>query len=85
MNFCALRTSSSHAVRTDLKRKQVDDDDSGLITFDELLVVARSKMKISKSDVSDHMMKALWCVLDDDNNNNLDFVEFVSASTTRDW
>lgn len=59
---------------------QVDDDDSGVITYDELVVVTRRKMEITKRDISDQTLKALWCMLDDDNNDHIDSVEFVRAA-----
>jgi Ca2+-binding EF-hand superfamily protein len=62
---------------------QVDDDHSGLLTFDELDLVARRKMKITKKEMSDDMLKALWCSMDEDNNNNIDVTEFVRLPCLR--
>lgn len=56
--------------------KEVDDDASGLITYDELRAVMRKKLKFSKADCSEDQLKALWCALDVDNSNNIAFVEF---------
>ena len=40
--------------------KEVDDDHSGLITYDELELVTRKQMRIAKKEVSDGVLKALW-------------------------
>ena len=42
----------------------------------QLEVVTRKKMKITKKDLSDSGLKALWCVLDKDNSDNINATEF---------
>jgi hypothetical protein len=42
----------------------MDDDDSGLITYDEILAVTRKQMKLKKAELSDEKVKNLWCALD---------------------
>ena len=48
---------------------QVDEEGSGVITFDELEVAVRSKLKLSSKDFSRASLKALWCVLDADDSD----------------
>ena len=55
--------------------KEVDDDHSGLITYDELRAVVK-KMKLPKADATEDILRQLWCALDVDNSNNIAFVEF---------
>lgn len=51
--------------------KEVDIDGSGFVTFDELERVTRSKLGMKRSTLSDAGLKALWCVLDEDNSNQV--------------
>ena len=56
--------------------KEMDDDASGLLTFDELRHVIRRKFKISSKVFSEERIKSLWCAVDDDNSNSIALVEF---------
>ena len=56
--------------------KEVDDDESGLITYDEMRTVVRKKLKIPGSQIPDEKLKALWCVLDEDDSDHIAAVEF---------
>ena len=56
--------------------KEVDNDASGLITFDELRQVIRFKFKVKKAAFSEEQIKVLWCALDLDNSNSIQLVEF---------
>ena len=49
----------------------MDIDGSGFVTFDELERVTRSKLGMKRSTLSDAGLKALWCVLDEDNSNQV--------------
>ncbi len=51
--------------------KEVDDDGSGFITFDEFEDVIRHKLKQPKKTISDARIKALWCALDADDSNQI--------------
>ena len=51
--------------------KEVDEDGSGFVTYDEFLRVARTKLHLKPSDASDVALKALWCVLDVDDSNTI--------------
>lgn len=55
---------------------ELDEDRSGNITLDELIYATRRKLKIKVSDVSDEMMNALWCVIDEDNSDTVKSDEF---------
>ena len=56
--------------------RAVDEDNSGLIVFDELIVMVRKRMKIAAVDLPDNTLKALWISLDVDNSNNVAQSEF---------
>ena len=56
--------------------KMVDDDDSGLLTYDELRHVVRRLFKVKKAVWSEEQIMALWCALDKDNSNSIARVEF---------
>ena len=56
--------------------KEVDDDNSGLLTFDELKLVIRQKFKKTKKECPDEQIKKLWCTLDDDDSDSVQLVEF---------
>jgi Ca2+-binding EF-hand superfamily protein len=55
---------------------QVDEDGSGVITFDELEVAVRSKLKLSSKDFSRASLKALWCALDGNDDDSVAAEEF---------
>lgn len=56
--------------------KEVDDDASGLITYDEMRTVVRKKLKMTKKDLSEQKLQALWCALDEDGSDHIAAVEF---------
>ena len=51
--------------------KEIDADDSGFVTFDEMQTVTRRSLKITKAELSDDAIKALWCKLDIDDSNQI--------------
>ena len=63
-------------VRWVLIFKEVDNDASGLLTFDEVRLVIRQKFKVKKSEFSEEQIKVLWCLLDDDDSDHVAQVEF---------
>lgn len=56
--------------------KEVDDDESGLLTYDELRHVVRRTFKVKRIVWSENLIKALWCALDVDNSDSIARVEF---------
>ena len=50
---------------------EIDQDRSGVVTYDELLDVVRHKLEIKASVLSTNDLKALWCALDTDDSNQL--------------
>ena len=56
--------------------KEVDDDSSGLIMFDELKHVVRHKFKISKAEFSEQKLTQFWCAVDVDESDSIAQVEF---------
>ena len=44
--------------------REVDEDGSGFVTYDELLDVVRRKLGRKPAELSDHALQALWCALD---------------------
>ena len=56
--------------------KYVDADGSGLITFDEMVSLARDILKLSERDVPEKKLKALWLALDTDCSGHLTSGEF---------
>ena len=56
--------------------KQMDDDGSGKITFDELLDMVRSELEFSPKDISDTALKRVWAALDNDRSGYLTSGEF---------
>eukprot|EP00325_Prymnesiales_sp_UTEX-LB-985_P005232 CAMPEP_0174699598 /NCGR_PEP_ID=MMETSP1094-20130205/4830_1 /TAXON_ID=156173 /ORGANISM="Chrysochromulina brevifilum, Strain UTEX LB 985" /LENGTH=784 /DNA_ID=CAMNT_0015896965 /DNA_START=84 /DNA_END=2440 /DNA_ORIENTATION=+ len=55
--------------------KELDDDGSGFITFDELAKVVRHKLHV-KAELPDSTLKSLWCILDQDDSNQVQIDEF---------
>ena len=51
--------------------KTVDEDGSGFLSFDELLKVMRTRLQVKPTAMSDTNIKALWCVLDADESNQV--------------
>jgi len=56
--------------------KEVDNDHSGLITFDELKHVVRQSFRMTKAAFSDIKLKQLWCAVDTDESGSIAQVEF---------
>jgi Ca2+-binding EF-hand superfamily protein len=56
--------------------KEVDNDASGLLTYDELRIVIRQKFKVPSSEFSEDDIKVLWCALDQDHSDSIKLVEF---------
>eukprot|EP00927_Polykrikos_kofoidii_P065102 TRINITY_DN60898_c0_g1_i1.p1 TRINITY_DN60898_c0_g1~~TRINITY_DN60898_c0_g1_i1.p1 ORF type:complete len:542 (-),score=99.18 TRINITY_DN60898_c0_g1_i1:71-1696(-) len=54
----------------------LDDDESGLISFDELKRATRFVLSIPSSQVSDADLQAVWRILDADNSGNISVAEF---------
>ena len=66
--------------------KQMDDDQSGLITYDELIDLVRVELQQTKADLPDVTVKRLWCALDKDDSNTVaqdEFGAFMNLSRTR--
>lgn len=56
--------------------REMDDDDSGLLTYDEVVTLARKKLRLSKAEISDNTLQALWCWLDADDSDTVAGLEF---------
>ena len=56
--------------------KMVDVDDSGSISFDELVAITRNLLKLSKAEMPEVRIKALWVTLDVDGSNVISTQEF---------
>ena len=56
--------------------KDFDDDQSGLITFDELASGVRERLKIKKNELSEVRLQALWLILDTDDSGFIESAEF---------
>ena len=56
--------------------KEVDEDKSGFVTYDEMKVVVRRKLLFKHSELSDEMLKNLWCTLDGDDSDAIEVIEF---------
>ena len=50
---------------------ELDKDGSKYITFDELEFAVRQKLRVGSSTMSSDELKALWCVLDENNSNSV--------------
>lgn len=51
--------------------RDLDLDNSGFLSFDELQVVVRQRLAVPKSQISDDLLTVLWCVLDADDSNQV--------------
>ena len=51
--------------------RELDDGNSGFVTYDEVLDVVRHKLKKPASVISDDALKAMWVALDVDSSNGL--------------
>ena len=60
--------------------KEIDNDNSGFVTFDELSTCVRRELKKGPKTISHVELKLLWCALDKDNDNSLDKEEMVCAA-----
>ena len=56
--------------------KLADVDGSGNISYDELLSLIRNHLKLSKEDLSEWLVKALWVALDADSGGAISVQEF---------
>ena len=56
----------------------LDSDNSGFITYDELVHVVRKKLKVSQKQLTGNELKSLWCALDVDDSNRVDRDEFFA-------
>jgi len=57
--------------------KEVDEDGSGFLTFDEFRKVVREKLHVRKSVLLEDELKAIWCALDADDSNQVQIDEFT--------
>ena len=49
----------------------IDEDHSGVVTYDELLGTLRHKCRVAASTLGTNDLKALWCALDVDDSNQI--------------
>jgi len=56
--------------------RSVDSDSAGLLTYDELQRVVRSKFGITKKEFAETQLKMLWCAIDEDDSDTVQLVEF---------
>ena len=54
---------------------ELDKDGDGMITFDELVQVTRSKLGKGETSMPVNTIKALWCALDADDSNRVHLEE----------
>ena len=52
--------------------KEVDNDESGFVTFDELVTCVRRELKKTPDVISQNELMALWCRLDSSGDNMID-------------
>jgi Ca2+-binding EF-hand superfamily protein len=58
--------------------KELDADDSGVITFDELTTVVRDALRKKESVLPNETLQGLWCVLDADDSDAIQVDEFAT-------
>ena len=58
--------------------KEIDNDSSGFITFDELQDCVRRELKKGPKTMSHNELKLLWCSLDRNADNHLEKEEMAS-------
>jgi hypothetical protein len=66
--------------------REVDEDGSGFVTFDELAHATRQKLKMQHKELSSDGLKALWCALDADDSEQCqadEFRRFLSLGTIK--
>jgi len=56
--------------------KDIDDDRSGLIDYDEFSRMVRNRLGVSKKQLDDEALRAVWLVLDEDSSGHIDSGEF---------
>jgi Ca2+-binding EF-hand superfamily protein len=60
---------------------QIDEDGSGVVTFDELKHVARSKLSMTPDELPGRQLRALWCALDADDSCTIAIDELAAFLT----
>lgn len=80
----AARQANSTSARTFVVGKastfmnlfaEIDEDRSGVVTYDELHRVLRKKLEVTTSELSAKGLLALWCALDADDSNSVSIDE----------
>ena len=56
--------------------KDIDDDQTGLIDYDEFTRMVRIRLGVSKKQLNDEALRAVWLVLDEDSSGHIDSGEF---------
>ena len=74
LEVCMPSEARNQSWRTLMR--EIDNDASNLITFEQITKLARTKLKLRKQDVPDLALKALWCFLDPDLSDNVTDLEF---------
>ena len=86
----ASRTANSTATRTFSRGgshtfmnliAELDEDGSGVVTFDELKHVVRSKLKMTAEELPGKRLRALWCALDADDSSSIAIDEMAAFIT----
>ena len=72
----AYKPHAEHSIAWLQVFKEVDNDNSGLLTFDELREVVRRKFKLKKFECSENKLKLIWCALDMDDSDTIQQIEF---------
>jgi len=76
-NWCRELKPDSHQANAWLVVfKEIDNDDTGVLTYDELRIVIRRSFKLPNSQFSEDKIKQLWCALDQDNSDAITTIEF---------
>jgi len=57
--------------------REVDEDGSGFLTFDEFRKVVRERLHVKKVQLQENELKAIWCALDADDSNQVQIDEFT--------
>ena len=56
--------------------KDIDDDQTGLIDNDEFTRMVRNRLGVSKKELNDEALRAVWLALDADSSGHIDSGEF---------